>query len=83
MKIEFKNLPPVCKISIFSLAGDLIQEIQHDNATDYEFWNLVTKNQQSIVSGVYIYVVEAPKVSVTGLTSGDLKKHIGKFVVFR
>mgnify|MGYP006865006478 FL=1 len=82
-KIEFKNLPPVCKISIFSLAGDLIQEIQHDNATDYEFWNLVTKNQQSIVSGVYIYVVEAPKVSETGLTSGDLKKHIGKFVVFR
>ena len=82
-KIEFKNLPPVCKISIFTLSGDLIYEVQHNDATDFEFWNLVTRNQQSIVSGVYIYVVEAPDIQFAGESSGNLNKHIGKFVVFR
>ncbi|MFQ6609907.1 MAG: hypothetical protein ACE5D7_03800, partial [Fidelibacterota bacterium] len=82
-KIEFKNLPPVCKISIFTLAGDLILEIQHDDATDFEFWDLVTRNQQSVVSGVYIYVVEAPNVGTVGDLSDKVNKHIGKFVVFR
>ncbi len=82
-KIGFINLPPLCKISIFSLAGDLVEEINHSDGSSTEYWNLVSRNDQSVVSGLYIYVVEAPKVTEVGQASGSMKKHIGKFVVFR
>ncbi len=82
-KIKFINLPSVCKISIFSLAGDLIQEISHTDGSDNEYWDLVSRNNQSIVSGVYVFVIEAPDIQYVGETSTDLNKIIGKFVVFR
>jgi hypothetical protein len=74
-KIMFINLPPVCKISIFTLTGDLVREIQHDEhsefaGTDSEEWDLISRNEQSVASGLYIYVVE---------TEND--KKIGKFVI--
>ena len=68
--ILFTNLPPVCKISIFSLAGDLVQELYHEDGSSMERWDVISRNQQSVVSGLYIYVVE---------TSDD--KFIGKFVI--
>ena len=71
-QINFINLPPVAKISIFSMSGDLIHTIQHTDGTDTESWNLLTRNNQSAVSGLYIYVVE---------TSDD--KYIDKFVIIR
>ena len=74
-KIMFINLPPVCKISIFTLTGDLVQEIYHDEnsefaGTDREPWDLISRNEQSVVSGLYIYVVE---------TEDD--KKVDKFVI--
>jgi len=71
-RVRFSNLPPVCRIQIFSLAGDLVDTIQHDNGTDFAYWDLVSRNNQSVVSGVYVYAVE---------TEND--KHVGKFVVLR
>jgi hypothetical protein len=74
-KIMFINLPPTCKISIFTLTGDLIREIYHDEnsdfaGTDREPWDLISRNDQSVSSGLYLYVVE---------TEND--KKIGKFVI--
>jgi hypothetical protein len=37
-EIHFANLPPKCTISIYSLDGDLIRELEHDmdpSACDY------------------------------------------------
>ena len=82
-KIGFVNLPPLCKISIFSLAGDLVIELDHTDGSSTAYWDLVSRNGQSVVSGIYLYVVEAPDVHVTGNASSDKQKHIGKFVVFR
>jgi hypothetical protein len=61
--VHFANLPPRCTIRIYSLDGDLIQEIEHDaDPSDYlanhETWNLINKNLQLIVSGLYYWVVE-------------------------
>lgn len=70
--IRFINLPPVCKITILTIAGDIVQELHHDNGTDSEAWDLLSKNTQAVVSGLYLYVVE---------TSSD--KKIGKFVIAR
>jgi hypothetical protein len=68
----FKNLPALCKISIFSLSGDLVDEIDHIDGSDIEYWDLISRNQQSVVSGLYIYVVE-----------DGTDKHVGKFSIFR
>ena len=75
--IHFANLPRVCKISIYSLDGDLIKSIDHNYPEGgpeamHESWDLITRNTQLIVSGLYYYVVE----SNTGT-------QIGKFVIIR
>lgn len=74
--IHFANLPPKCTISIYSLDGDLVRRLDHDmdpsdpNST-HDSWNLITRNTQMVVSGLYYWVVEAPDGSV----------QMGKFVV--
>lgn len=74
-KIRFTNLPPACKISIFTITGDLVDTIYHSDGTDAELWDLISRNRQKVVSGLYIFLVEndAP----------DYKKQIGKFVIIR
>jgi hypothetical protein len=62
-KVTFANLPPKCTIKIFSLDGDLIREIKHDFApsdpnSSYHEWDLVSRNVQMVVSGLYYWVVE-------------------------
>ena len=74
-RIHFANLPPKCKISIFSLDGDLINIINHDKdiydpKAGVEEWDLITRNTQLVVSGLYYYVVE-----------WDSGSFIGKFVI--
>jgi hypothetical protein len=62
-QVTFANLPPRCTISIFTLDGDLIKEIKHDvdpsdPNSSYQEWDLVSRNIQKIVSGLYYWVVE-------------------------
>jgi hypothetical protein len=70
--IRFINLPPACKITILTITGDIVQTIDHSDGTDSESWDLLSKNTQSVVSGLYLYIVE---------TQSD--KKIGKFVIAR
>ena len=70
--ILFTNLPPVAKISIFTVAGDLIDTIDHTDGSSVAKWDLVSRNVQSVVSGLYVYVVET-----------DDDRFVGKFVVMR
>ncbi len=74
--IHFVNLPPKCTISIFTLDGDLVREIDHDvDPSDpkchYDYWDLISRNTQMVVSGLYYWTVED--------TQG--KVQIGKFVI--
>ena len=84
-RLRFINLPSDAKITIFTLTGDLVRTISsgdivyrsRDVAVTGDFtgvaeWDLVTKNNQEAVSGVYIYVVES-----------TLGKYTGKFVIIR
>ena len=63
--LHFENLPPKCTIRIFSLDGDLVKEIRHDfepgdpNHT-HDTWNLINRNTQAVVSGIYFWSVEEP-----------------------
>ena len=71
-KIMFINLPRACKISIFTMSGDLVKIIEHTDASSTEFWDLVSRNNQDVVSGLYLYVVETIDEKTTG-----------KFVIIR
>ncbi len=56
-RIHFANLPPVCTISIYSLDGDLIRQLDHYHPEGgpqsmNESWDLISRNTQAIVSGL-------------------------------
>lgn len=62
-RIHFANLPPKCTIRIWSLDGDMIREIVHDvdpadPMANHDTWNLITRNTQLVVSGLYYWTVE-------------------------
>lgn len=63
--VNFINLPLVCTISIYSLDGDLVRSIEHNQPSGaprsmHESWDLITRNTQLAASGIYYYVVETP-----------------------
>jgi len=65
-KVTFANLPAKCTIRILSIDGDLIREIDHnmdasDPNSSYQEWDLISRNVQMIVSGLYYWVVEDEK----------------------
>jgi hypothetical protein len=73
-KIQFTHLPKEAIIKIYTLTGEYVQTIYHnDPFSGAEEWDLVTYNRQEIAPGLYIYTVETP----------DKKKHVGKFAVIR
>ena len=63
--VHFVNLPSRCTIKIFSLDGDLVKKIEHDMDpsdpnSSHDQWNLITRNHQRVVSGLYYWTVESP-----------------------
>ncbi len=73
--IHFIHLPAKCTIRIYTLAGELVQVLEHDSVFEdgSESWNLLSKDQMEIAYGVYIFHVDAPGVG----------EHIGKFAVIK
>ncbi|MBI5266275.1 MAG: hypothetical protein HY851_03480, partial [candidate division Zixibacteria bacterium] len=68
-RIHFYNLPPKCTIRIYTLDGDLVREIIHDiPSTDplsaHATWDLITRNTQLAVSGLYYWTMEGDDGSV-------------------
>ncbi len=70
-RVHFTNLPHKCKIRIFSIDGDLIREIDHDKPKDspgsmHAEWDMITRNTQAVVSGIYYYSVESSQGNQIG-----------------
>ncbi|MFZ5517817.1 MAG: hypothetical protein ACOY90_14325 [Candidatus Zhuqueibacterota bacterium] len=73
-RIQFIHLPSECTIHIYTLAGDKVRTLHHNNPnTDYEFWDLLNFSNLKASYGLYVYVVETP----------DGKATTGKFVILR
>ena len=71
--LKFIHLPAKCTIRVFSLAGDLVTTISHDDPVrGEESWNLLSDSNRALASGVYVFTVES-----------DLGRQIGKFVLIR
>lgn len=62
--IDFINLPPNSKISIYTSAGELVRTIYQDGnyQTGSTTWDLRSKEGLDVAFGVYFYVVEAPGI---------------------
>jgi hypothetical protein len=84
-KIAFTNLPRAdCTVKIFTLAGDLVQTLKNDDwksGNGTVFWNLISRNGQDIVSGVYLYSVECTDCAREVKGCGDRK--VGRFTIIR
>ena len=72
--IRFIHTPKKCTIKIFSLAGDLVDEIYHnDPENGYVDWELLSQSNRAIASGIYVFTVE----------SDEFETQVGKFVIIR
>jgi hypothetical protein len=71
-EIHFINLPKICTIRIYNVAGGLIDVIEHEstNENGTAIWDVLSKENMDISYGVYLYHVDAPDVGQkTGLFS--------------
>ncbi len=59
-RLRFMFLPAECTISIYTVRGELVNKLYHNDGTGDKDWNLTNTSGIEIAYGVYIYVVEAP-----------------------
>ncbi len=63
-EVHFINLPPRARILIYTVAGDLVAELGHnDPVRDFERWNLKNQHGDDVASGIYMYRVESDQLS--------------------
>jgi hypothetical protein len=56
--VTFNNLPEECTIRVFSLSGNLVIALDHNNGTPFERWYLLNDQEIPIASGMYIVHVQ-------------------------
>ena len=63
-EVHFINLPTRAKIRIYTVSGDLVAELEHDDRVrDFERWNLKNASGLDVASGIYMYRVESGRLS--------------------
>jgi hypothetical protein len=76
-KIDFINLPSICTIRIYTVAGSLVKTLYNNQSDLYSggsvSWDLVTDDGMDIAYGLYIFHVDAPGIG----------EYIGKFAVIK
>ncbi|MBN1150522.1 T9SS type A sorting domain-containing protein [candidate division WOR-3 bacterium] len=73
-RISFINLPEKCTIRIYTLSGELVKTLVHEDMfSSVHDWDLISSDIQLIASGIYLFSVEDE--------SG--KTQVGKFVVLK
>ena len=59
-EVHFINMPKHATIKIFTVSGDLVKTIQHDDVVrDFERWDLKSGAGRQVASGIYLYRVTA------------------------
>ncbi len=70
-RMEFVNLPEKATIRIYTLAGDLVQTLEHSGSGTC-VWDMLSMNGQGIAPGLYFYHIDS-----------DVGQKIGKFSVIK
>jgi len=74
--IRFTRLPSKCTISIYTVSGEFVAQIDHDDPfSGNEWWNIKNgaRKSEPVAPGLYIYVVDTP----------GGKSKMGKFAIVR
>ncbi len=65
-RMEFIGIPAICKIKIYTLTGDLVQEINHDDGSGSEAWGSIKRSDYQlskwtlgVAPGIYLFRVES------------------------
>jgi hypothetical protein len=94
-KIYFYNLPEECEITVYTLSGDVVQRIYHNqqsNGSDLRWFETFSKDGKQQMSGgehAWDLITESDQAIATGLylftvkniNSGNIKR--GKFLVIK
>jgi len=72
-KIYFTKLPKRCTIEIYTVAGDLVTKLEHDeynnsgdvNRNSVHVWDLLSSNRQRVQSQAFIAVITTPNGAQT------------------
>jgi len=73
-RIQFQNLPATVKVRIYTVAGDLVRELDKNDAQSGDLdWDLKNANQKDVASGIYMFHA----------TSSQGFEQKGHFVVIR
>jgi hypothetical protein len=68
-RIYFAKLPPTCTIEIYTVSGDLVQTIKHDEVnnngyassnTSIDVWDLYSSNKQRVQSQTFVAYITTP-----------------------
>ncbi len=79
-RIRFINLPSKCVIKIFTLSGELVNKIDHDNKNSgNKWWDLRTINNQEAAPGLYIYHIQ----QIDPYDNSQIQELVGKFAIVR
>lgn len=74
-KLWFTGLPARCRIQVFTISGDLVKTIEHDDPNSGQAsWDLISDPVRAIATGLYVYVV-------TDHASGEVQR--GKLVIIK
>lgn len=83
-RLEFVNVPAACTIRIYTLAGDLVTTIKHDDGSGSESWGSkafgdyqVNRYLQYVAPGIYLFHVESHAEGHEG------ESKVGKFVIIK
>ena len=63
-EVHFINLPPNARIRVYTVSGDLVRDLKHEDLTrDFERWDLKNADGRDVSSGIYMYRVESGSFS--------------------
>ncbi len=67
-RLYFAGVPRQCTIRIYTLAGELVETLNHDSTLDdgKVFWDMRTKDNMNLAYGLYLFHVESPAGSFIG-----------------
>jgi hypothetical protein len=73
-EIRFTHVPPGSDIYIYTVRGELVKKLRHDNLYVGDvYWNLRSEENIEVAYGVYVYIVDSPGIG----------KKTGKFALIK
>jgi len=58
-RVKITNLPKTCKVSIYTINGNLVRQYSKDNGDSYLEWDLKNEYGIQIASGMYLIYIDA------------------------